>query len=263
MDKSEIISKITQKSEFSQLPEKDVELAFSKFERRQTSDEEKIKLTRDLLRKTFSVFASNKTFSLNHLNKRDEEWILKKHLSTKERFPFYEEVYTKIFQGINEKEISIIDLGAGINGLSFNFFPKEKKIKYLAVEGVGQLDALMNSYFSIKKINSASAIKMSLFDLSELSNLIQKQKKPRIIFLFKVIDSLEMLDRDYSKKLLKEIVPFCTRLVLSFATRSLVSRKKFFVSRKWILDFINENFNLVDDFELGGERYLIIENKYK
>lgn len=263
MNNSELIKKIVSKKEFSDLPEKDVEVAFSNFEKRQTSEEEKIKLTRDMLRKVFSVFSSDKLFSLRQLTKHDEVWFLKKHISTKERLEFSEKVYSRIFNRINEKEISVIDLGAGINGLSYSFFPKNKEIDYLAVEGVGQLVELMNSYFKMKKINSASAIKLSLFDLESISSLIKEQKKPRIVFLFKVVDSLEMLKRNYSKDFLKEIVPLCDRLVLSFATRSLVSRKKFFVSRKWILDFIKENFNIVDDFEIGSERYLIIEQKDK
>ena len=49
-----ILDKIRQKREFSQLPEKDIELAYEQFAKRQTTEEEKIKLTRELLRKTFS-----------------------------------------------------------------------------------------------------------------------------------------------------------------------------------------------------------------
>ena len=60
----EIFKQITKKKEFSQLPKKDVELAFSHFEKRQCSDEEKIRLTRDLLRKVFSAFTSGKLLSL-------------------------------------------------------------------------------------------------------------------------------------------------------------------------------------------------------
>ena len=54
MDKK-IFEKIITKKEFSKLPEIDVEKAFEHFERRQVSDEEKIRLTRDLLRKVFSA----------------------------------------------------------------------------------------------------------------------------------------------------------------------------------------------------------------
>ena len=78
-----IYQKITAKKEFSQLPKKDVEKAYSCFEKRQVSDEEnqrfsvsktlhrkqkvldeeKIRLTRELLHKVFGAFSSRKVFS--------------------------------------------------------------------------------------------------------------------------------------------------------------------------------------------------------
>ncbi len=101
---------------------------------------------------------------------------------------------------------------------------------------------------------------MSLFEIEKLKDLIKKSKKPKIVFLFKTLDSLEMLERDYSKKLLEEITPLVKRVVISFATRSLIKKTKFKVKRTWILNFIKENFRILDDFELGGERYVVFEN---
>src|SRR3989344_9361209 len=145
MNKPELIKKITQKKEFSQLPKRDVEIAFSHFEKRQTSDEEKIRLIRELLHKVFGAFTSQKLLSPKNKN---EEWILRKHLSTKERLPYYEEVYEKILKGFENKEISIIDLGAGVNGFSYKYFQDLKfKVNYIGVEAVGQLVELMNNYF--------------------------------------------------------------------------------------------------------------------
>ena len=66
MNKIELIKKIIMKKEFSQLPEKDVVLAFEKFNMEKYSDEEKVKLTRNLLRKVFSSFTSRKDFWLIH-----------------------------------------------------------------------------------------------------------------------------------------------------------------------------------------------------
>ena len=81
------------------------------------------------------------------------------------------------------------------------------------------------------------------------------------MFLLKVIDSLEVMKRDYSKEIIKEIIGFSDRFVLSFATRSLGKGKKFSVNRGWILNFIKENYLVLNDFELGGERYLIFSKK--
>jgi hypothetical protein len=70
-----------------------------------------------------------------------------------------------------------------------------------------------------------------------------------------------MLERDYSKELLKEIAPLCDKVVVSFATRSMIRQYKFKVSRKWIIDFIEENFDLLEDFNLGNERYVVFRKK--
>ena len=112
--------------------------------------------------------------------------------------------------------------------------------------------------FEKEKING-KAIHESLFELERIKRIIKQAKKPKIVFLFKTLDSLEMLEDDYSKKLLLEITPLVDMVVVSFATRSMISRKKFKVNRNWIVNFIKENFKLVDDFELGGERYIVFK----
>jgi hypothetical protein len=251
MDKK-ILDKIKEKREFSQLPEKDIELAFEQFEKRQASEEEKIKLTRELLRKLFSAFVSKK---LLILKRKEPEWILRKHISTKERLPHYEEVYKRIFG--NWKKANVIDLGAGINGFSHSFFKKVKiDVDYIGIESVGQLVDLTNLYFKGSKLDGKS-IHLSLFEKEKVLDIIKKQKKPKIVFMFKVIDALEDLKPNYSKELLLDIVPLVDKVVVSFATKSLGNRQSFKAKRSWILDFIRENFNLLDDFEVGGEHYVV------
>ena len=250
-----IIEKIKEKREFSQLPEKDIETAFFHFEKRQTSDEEKIKLTKELLRKNFSAFVSPKLLSLKN---KDAEWILRKHISTRERLIYYNEIYKKIFS--DTKKASVIDLGAGINGFSYKFFPA--KINYTAIESVGQLVDLMNHYFKQNKING-KAIHLSLFEKDKIKEIIKSEKKSKIVFLFKVIDALETLKPNYSKEFISEIAPLADKVILSFATRSLGNREKFKAKRNWIVDFIRENFNVLNDFEIGGEHYIVFTSSDK
>jgi len=252
-EKNQIFKKIIQKKEFSQLPEKDVETAFGSFEKRNIGDEEKIKKTRELLHKVFSAFTSRKLLSLKN---KSPEWILRKHISTKERLPYYKEIYKRILKDLNKK-ISVIDLGAGINGFSYKYFKDIGfSVNYVAVEAVGQLVNLMNHYFEKEKING-KAFHFSLFEKEKVKRLIKGQNKPRIVFLFKTIDSLEMLERNYSKKFILEIAPFIDRIIVSFATKSIGKRKKFKVKRNWILEFIKKNFKILDDFDFGGERYIV------
>jgi len=261
-----IIDNIKKKREFSQLPEKDIEMAYEQFAKRQASDEEKIKLTKELLRKIFSAFISKKLLSLKE---KEPEWILRKHISTRERMNvqrsskgqtgerlnYYKEIYQRIFE--EHKRASVIDLGAGINGFSFPYFKEEElEVNYTAIESVGQLVELMNFYFKKNKL-AGKAIHLSLFELEKVKKIIKKEKKPRIIFLFKVIDALESLKRDYSKELINEIVKISDKIVVSFATKSLGNRQKFKANRSWISEFIYENFKVSDDFELGGERYIV------
>jgi hypothetical protein len=257
MSKKELIQKIMKKKEFSDLPKKDVEMAFSKFERRQTSDEEKVKLTRNLLMEVFSAFMSKKLFSSKE---REPSWILRKHLSTRERIPYYEEIYKRILDGM-EKEISVVDLGAGVNGFSYEYFEKAGfNVDYLAVEAIGQLVRLMNKHFRKNKIK-ARAVHLSLFEPNKVKREIKKTKKPRIVFLLKTVDSLELMERNYSKKLISEISDLADKIVVSFPTESMIKREKIWVKRTWILKFIEKRFKLLDHFQLGAERYLIFSNK--
>jgi hypothetical protein len=256
MDRRELVKKITLKKEFSDLPKKDVELIFRKFDKKDYIDLEKVKLTRDLLRKIYSSFISQKLLSVKD---RNSEWVLKKHLSTKERLSYYKKLYKKFFKGF-EKNISVIDLGCGINGFSYNYFPKNFNVDYVGIEAIGQLVDLQNHYFKKEKIKG-KVIHGSLFDLKKIKFFINCIKTPKVIFLFKTVDSLEMLKRDYSKKLLLEVTPLVNQVVVSFATKSLVSRCKFRVSRKWFFDFIKENFKILSDFELGDEKYLIFSKR--
>ena len=251
MDNQQIIQKIMEKPELRQLPIEDVEMALSLCTKKGNSDEENIECTRETLHNVYGAFSSRKLFVPRE---RTPEWILKKHLSTRERLSYYNEIYKRILHG---KKVTIFDLGAGVNGFSLGFIPKAK---YVGIEGIGQLVNLMNLYFKKQKFN-AKAIHLSLFQLEKIKSLIKKEKGTKIVFLFKVLDSLETLKRDYSKELLLEITPLVDNIVVSLATRSMVSRKRFNVKRSWIVDFIQESFKITDDFERGGERYIVFENK--
>jgi hypothetical protein len=251
--KEEIFQKIIAKKEFSELPRKDVEMAFSHFEKRQVIDEEKIRLTRELLHKAFGAFGSSK---LMGTKERSHNWILKKHLSTRERLFYYGEVYKKIFSGLGKKA-SVIDLGAGVNGFSYPFLRElGQEGEYVSVEAVGQLVDITNKYFKKEKIKG-KAVHLSLFDIGKVKEILSKAKKPRVVFLFKTLDSLEMLKKDFSKELLLQIKPFSERIVISFATQSMIKRREFYANRKWIIDFLSKNFEILDDFNIGGERYIV------
>ena len=70
-----------------------------------------------------------------------------------------------------------------------------------------------------------------------------------------------MVEKNYSKKFLREIVPLADEVVVSFATRSLISGKKFKVKRYWFENFVEDNFEMLDDFVLCNERCLVFRKR--
>ena len=256
MDSKQIIKKIMEKKEFSKLSLVDVRLALKQFEDKKYIDKDKVKLTRGLLKKVFSVFSSGK---IGAGKVRSVDWILKKHLSTRERLKYYKKLYNKLFRNYVGDNVSVFDLGAGVNGLSYNYF-KNIEVDYVGVESIGQLVDVMTNYFKKEKLKGI-AVHMSLFDLNGLKKIIKNKKGKKIVFLFKVIDSLEIMERNYSKKLLKELVPLVDEVVVSFATKNLISNREFAAKRKWLREFLKENFDISDDFMLGGERYVVFKHK--
>ncbi|MFZ5955128.1 MAG: hypothetical protein ACOYT4_01780 [Nanoarchaeota archaeon] len=243
---NDVIKKIKEKKEFSQIPD-DIILRVLNLNKVKNLDERsQIKEARSLLRKIFSAFLTNKVLS----GKLNASEILKKHYSSKYRD--YETVYKRILD--NEK--TIVDLGAGVNGFSYPEILKFSKAKYIGIEAIGQLVDLMNNYFIQNNVD-ALAIHEDLFNADNIVKILKSSKKPRVVFMFSIIDALEFLERDYSKQLILQIISETEKIALSFPTESLGKRRRFKAKRFWILNFIEENFKVLDDFELNGERFLI------
>lgn len=222
-----------------------------------------VKKARALLRKYFGVFLTNRILKA----KCSADEILRMHFSSKKRN--YENFYAEIFSGIGDVS-SVIDLGSGMNGFSYFYLKKIlRDIDYVAFEAVGQLVENMNIYFKKEKF-SAKAIHEDLFNVENILKILKKQKKPRVVFMFQVIDALENLERNFSKKFILEISGECEWIVLSLPMESLSGKRKFVVQRKWIVDFLSskddssdseEKFIIEKDFVMNGERVIIIRKK--
>lgn len=256
---AELIDWIMKKPQYAELPRKDVEMVFQQFSRKKYGDEEIKKLVREKLRMMYSSFSGKKLFLWKG---KSADEVLKKHLSTRERYEHYEEIYERILKGL-PKKVSVADLGAGVNGFSYAYFKKLNfDVDYVAVEAIGQLADLMQDYFQRENV-SGKSYHGSLFDLKLLKEIILKSNKPRIVFLFKVLDALESVERNYSHKLISFLFEKCgvERIVISFATRSMFARRKFYINRKWLTDFLQEKYQITDDFEIGGERYIVVRKQ--
>jgi hypothetical protein len=248
MEKVELIKKIQEKKEFLEIPESIIERVLELKEIKQKDNEDKIKSARAFLRKYFSVFMTNKLVSGN-LN---EDEVLAKHISMKDRN--YEELYTRILNGENV----VIDLGCGMNGFSYKYLGGKK---YIGVEAINIFVKLMNDYFNKNKFN-AYIFWMDLFNLDKIKELVLNEKRKKIVFMFNLIDALENIERDYSKKLIFALFELgIEKIVLSWPTKSISGKNKFNAKRSWIINFVEENFYVLDDFEMNGERFLMFGKK--
>ena len=194
------IAKVMEKKEFSKLPRQVVARALE-------ISKGDVKGARALLRKYFGVFLTNKILKVKYL----DEGILERHISSKGRD--YDVLYGKIFEKIGDAGC-VVDLGCGVNGFSYKFL--SKSVNYVGIEAVGQLVDLTNRYFQDRGLEQARVFHRDLFDLKFVKDILKKLAgvKPRVVFLFQVIDSLESFEKDFSKKFLKEISGECEFIVL-------------------------------------------------
>ncbi|NYZ76824.1 hypothetical protein H0O02_00750, partial [Candidatus Micrarchaeota archaeon] len=181
--------------------------------------------------------------------KQPPEKVLKSHASSKNRD--YDALYARIIGS----EKSIIDLGAGVGGLTCEKIDK----RYVAVEAARVLVDMMNRHFKNTGCDAA-AYWEDLFELDAVLEIVDREKSPRTIWLFNVIDALEFFERHSSKKLLTELAER-GKVVVGFMTASFSGRTPFRAKRFWLINFIERNFNVLDDFELNGERFIVFKKR--
>lgn len=246
----EFIEEIKKKREFSKLPDSVIVKVAS-----ETTD---LKEARALLRKYFGVFLTNRVIK----GKGSSEEILRAHISSKKRD--YGEFYRSIFEGYDLGFEFVLDFGAGVNGYSYSFLREIiGDTNYFAFEASGQLVDNMNSFFDENHF-AGRALHKDVMDLKFINEFIAKSKGKKVIFMFQLIDALENLERDFSKKFLLSILTNLTvndLIVISLPVESLSGKTNFNVRRKWLVDFLEEKFSIEKDFLQNGERILCIRKK--
>lgn len=169
--------------------------------------------------------------------------ILLTHKSTRERLDYYEETYKKIFS-ITGKPKSILDIGAGLNPLSF-IFMNLKNVNYYANELTDEDCSFLNDYFKLMKIEGI-AIK---------TDLLKENNFPKVdvCLIFKVLDSLESMEWGSSKRLLDSIN--ADFIVVSFPKKTLSGKP---LSTKRLTWFMKLAKNFIE-FEIENEIFYIIK----
>ena len=112
----------------------------------------------------------------------------------------------------------------------------------------------LNSYFKKFNIN-ATAIPYDITNLKILqSNEFQSSD---LVFLFKALDSFEQVKKNISKELLKGIKS--NHIVVSFPTKSLISKKEFKIEkRNWLFNFLKKQNWDYEQFEVENELFILI-----
>lgn len=179
--------------------------------------------------------------TINHLK------LLELHKSSKERIPYYDIIYKKIF-AITGKPKTILDLASGYNAFSYPFMNVNAKI--ISVDLSDKDASFIQQYYDRSGING-TAIALDLTKETSLKHL--RDWKVDVCFLFKALDSIESVKRNFSKELLEAINAKYT--IISFPTKSLGGKKEIKTERrKWL----EKKFTIQEKFELANEIFYII-----
>lgn len=173
--------------------------------------------------------------------------ILQTHSSTKERLPFYEQLYHQMFK-ITSKPKTIIDLGCGLNPFSLPLMGLGD-LTYHAYDLSREEVSLLNRFFKILKINGQAEV----LDILHPVNL----PKADLCFLFKMTDVLDQGKGHKTSEGIIKVVP-AKFIVVSFPTLTMSGKRMNFPRRTWIelmctrlgysynlLEFSNEIFYVI------------------
>jgi hypothetical protein len=222
-------------------------------------EEEKKK--RDSLFENLLKENANKNINNNNNNKDDGDndnkdiivKILKTHASTKERLPYYEKLYDKIWK-ITKKPKSIIDLGCGINPFSFVFM-NLKNVKLFVYDISNDEIDILNKYFGFLHEKNNHFVGKA-FTLDALN--WRKIPKADVCFLFKMTDVLDRGKGHKSSELVISNIP-TKFVVVSFPTLTMSGKKMNYPRRKWIelmCDRLEYKYKVI---EYANEIFYVIE----
>jgi hypothetical protein len=189
-----------------------------------------IKNIRAKLHKLYSSYQTKKKKKQDvYLEELDTNKLLSITISTKERIKDYKWIYKKIFR-ITGKPKTIIDLGSGLNPLSFPLMDLES-VNYFSYDVDEKDIEFLNKYFKVMK-NKGLNGKASFIDVRNTEKIKQLPKSD-IVFLFKVIDIIDIKNHKSSEELIKQLIKKTNYIVASFATKTITRKQMNFPNRKW------------------------------
>ena len=197
----------------------------------------------------------------NKLSLEIHKDVLETSLSTKERIEFYDSLYKDLFK-ITSPPKSILDLGSGMNPLSFPFMGL-KNIEYLATE-INEKDInFLNSYFAFME-NKGLKGRAVFLDLNnkESQEKLKEISRVDICFAFKLFESIELSKKKKFSKI-EEIIKNLSSdwIVVSFPTKTLSQKEMNFKKRIWFELMLKRLKLKFFEVEKSNEIFYVIRNK--
>src|SRR3989338_3527927 len=186
----------------------------------------------------------------NELNKiYGQFWFnslsLKGHKSTKERAGFYSSVYKKIFS-VTGSAKKVLDLGCGLNPLTYELIPDYKNIYFYAVELTSYDCSNIKKIFADKNI-MGEVIKADLRSFNDFPDA-------DVCFMFKLLEGIETKGHKTAEHLLKNIKT--KYYIASFSTFNTSGKKMNYPNRGWFERLLKRlGFNFTKFFETNEVFY--------
>lgn len=233
---------------------KEAKLLEENFSQKSNAYHEIIKSARKDLRKCYGLFRQDsiktdlfKDLLKNPRNKTLTEKVLAVHSSTRERLPYYEELYQKIFTVTGKPKV-ILDLGCGANPFSLMFM-KVNAVYYAYDISRTEIDQI-NTFFKAVKQKG----------VAEIMDITKEVEFPKadLALLFKITD---VIDQGRGHKGTEEVIKrLPTRfVVVSFPTLTMNGKPMNAPRRRWmewLCNRLNYKFKII---EIPNEIFYILE----
>ena len=179
------------------------------------------------------------------LTEDDYRQILSAHLSTKERFDSYLQIYEQLFKII--KPNVILDLGCGLNPLSYHYM--NRKVRYIASDiDKGNLD-FIQQFFNLSGIDGKTLLLNLQYkeDVQKLAFI-----ECDVCFLFKILE----IDKRIAEDIISAANAKC--IVASFSTINLSGEPMARPEREWFEKMLNRLRLKFSTFKTENEIFYLI-----
>jgi len=179
------------------------------------------------------------------LSEDDYKLILSSHLSTKERFQSYPQIYEQIFKIIKPK--TILDLGCGLNPLSYHYM--NRKVQYIASDIDRKNLAFIEQFFNLSGIDG----KTQILDIENEQDIQKLAFIPvDVCFLFKLLE----IDKRTAEKIVSAVD--AQVIVASFSTINLSGEPMARPEREWFEKMLHRLGYKFSTFKTENEIFYVI-----